>query len=303
VFPRLSDLVNYLFGTRLTFPGYTFGFVSILATGVAFYIGYLELKRRGNNGQIPVDSKKFILYFIGISVLSCLVGMKLFHILDHWDQFTSDPFMVLFPFKGLSYYGGLTFGCIAVIWYAHHKNISHPHALDMLALVNLIGYAIGRLGCQLSGDGCWGIPNTIPKPGWLSFLPDWAWGFSYPHNVVGDGIRMSDCAGKYCFILPGPVFPTPIYEAFLTLVAFIILWSIRKKITIPGWLFSIFLIIYSLMRFFIEFIRVNPKFSILWMTLSQAQYISILAFLTGIASFWYFRWLHRHGNSGQRILG
>jgi phosphatidylglycerol:prolipoprotein diacylglycerol transferase len=292
MFPRFSDLINYLFGTRLSFPGYTYGLIVVFASTAAFFVVYLELKRRGNNGQIPFDSGKLILNIIAITVLSSLAGIKLFHILDHRDQFIRDPFSVLLSFKGLSYYGGLIFGCLGVILYAKHKNISPAHVLDMAALANLIGYGIGRLGCQLSGDGCWGIANTMTKPGWLSFLPDWAWGFRYPHNVMKEGIRIGDCTGEYCFILSGPVFPTPLYESFLALVSFIILWSIRKKITIPGRLFSIFLIIYSISRFFVEFIRVNPKYTFLWISLSQAQYISILAFLTGIFSIWYFRWLY-----------
>jgi phosphatidylglycerol---prolipoprotein diacylglyceryl transferase len=59
------------------------------------------------------------------------------------------------------------------------------------------------------------------------------------------------------------------------------LWSFRKKLS-PGILFAIFLIIYSAARFFIEFIRVNPKFTILQVSLSQAQYISIPVFITGV---------------------
>jgi phosphatidylglycerol:prolipoprotein diacylglycerol transferase len=291
VFPRISDLINYLFDTGIYIPVYTYGFFLVLAFTLAFFIFYLELKRRENKKEIPADSKKLILWFVVVIVLSSLIGLKLFHILDHWRHFLKAPLKQLLSFNGVSFYGGLIFGSIAALIYANKKNISHLRMLDIGAPGILIGYGIGRLGCQLSGDGCWGIPNTIPTPLWLAFLPDWVWGFRYPHNVFNVGIRIENCLGANCFILPGPVFPTPLYESFIAMVSFTILWSIRKKISIPGWIFSYFLILYSISRFFIEFIRINPKYSFIGLTLSQAQYLSIMTFITGIISLWYFRWI------------
>jgi prolipoprotein diacylglyceryl transferase len=209
------------------------------------------------------------------------------------EQFLKDPVSTLISFSGLSFYGGLIFGCVAVLLYSHHKKISLLHALDIAAPAILIGYAIGRLGCQLSGDGCWGIVNVRPQPEWLGFLPGWTWSFQFPHNVVNAGIPIAGCAGTHCNILPLPVFPTSLYESFMALIALIILWTIRKKISTPGWLFAIFLLYYSTSRFLIEFIRVNPKYSFLGMNLSQAQYISVICFMLGVASFWYFRRLRK----------
>ena len=54
----------------------------------------------------------------------------------------------------------------------------------------LLAYGIGRIGCHVSGDGDWGIPNTLPKPGWLSWAPDWIWAYAYPNNVNRVGIRI-----------------------------------------------------------------------------------------------------------------
>jgi phosphatidylglycerol---prolipoprotein diacylglyceryl transferase len=293
MFPYLTDLINYYLGTSTKLPFYTYGFTLVVATIFVFIAVYFELRRKGKNRQIPPDSEKFILTIIVIIVISGLVGLKLFHFLDHPGEFIKDPIGMMTSFSGLSFYGGLIFGCVAVWLYSRHAKIPIFHALDVAAPAILLGYAIGRLGCHFSGDGCWGIVNVSPQPGWLGFLPVWAWGFQYPHNVINAGIPISGCAGTHCNILPQPVFPTPLYEAFMALVAFLILWAIRKKITTPGWLFSIFLVYYSTSRFFIELIRVNPKYSFLGLTLTQAQYISIICFLLGVGSIWYFRWLSR----------
>ncbi len=295
MFPYITDLINYFFGTTLVFPVYTYGFILVAAAILVFYIVFIELKRKEINRQIPPGSRKPILNLIVIIVLSSLAGLKFFQILDHLDQFFRDPLGILVSYNGLSFYGGMIFGCLAVLVYAHCNQIPRSHALDITALALLLGYAIGRLGCQLSGDGCWGTANFSPLPDCLGCLPDWMWGFRYPHNVLNAGIPIAGGKGTHGSILPWPVFPTPLYESFLALISFIILWPNRKKITTPGWLFSIFLITFSTSRFFIEFIRINHKYSLLGMTLSQAQYISIICFLLGIASFWYFSWLHRAG--------
>jgi phosphatidylglycerol:prolipoprotein diacylglycerol transferase len=289
MFPKLSDLFNYWLGTTLVLPVYTYGFMLVLSFCVVFFIAYNELKRKEGIGIIPANSSNLLLNIILITFLSSLAGLKFFHILDHWNMFTNNPVRTLYSFNGLSFYGGLGFGCAAVVLYTSHKKIPPSHTLDIAAPAILIGYAIGRLGCHLSGDGCWGIVNLNPQPGWLGFLPEWAWGFQYPHNVLNAGILIQGCEGTHCHILPRPVFPTPLYESFLALISYIILWSVRKKITTPGWLFSIFLIYYSTSRFFIEFIRVNPKYSFLGLDLSQSQYISVICFVLGIASMWYFR--------------
>jgi phosphatidylglycerol---prolipoprotein diacylglyceryl transferase len=293
MFPYITDLVNYILGTTIFLPVYTYGFMLVVAAFVAFSVVCLELKRRGDKGRIPAGSEKPILTIALVLILSTFAGSKIFHILDHSDQFLHDPLGTLGSFNGLSFYGGLVFGIAAVILYARHHHIPYPDALDMTALAALIGQAIGRLGCHLSGDGCWGIVHVNPKPEWLWFLPGWAWGFRYPHNVLNAGLPIPGCGGTHCCILPWPVFPTSFYESCLALVFFIILWSVRKKITTPGWLFSIFIICYSTSRFFIEFIRVNPKISFAGINLSQSQYISVICFILGITSTWYFRWSDR----------
>ena len=131
----------------------------------------------------------------------------------------------------------------------------------------MLAYGIGRIGCQLSGDGDWGINNLAAKPEWMRFLPDWMWSYNFPHNVIRSGIPMEDCGDKfwepYCYQLANPVWPTAFYEVVMTILIFSLLWSIRKRIKIAGIMFFTYLALNGVERFFIEKIRVNTKYDIL----------------------------------------
>ena len=148
------------------------------------------------------------------------------------------------------------------------------------------------MAARFSGDGDWGIVNLAEKPGWLSWLPDWAWACTYPNNILNEGIRIPGCEGPHCFELAEAVFPTPIYETTMAFTIFLILWSLRKRVKVPGMLFSIYLMFNGMERFFIEKIRVNNVFEFLGMEVTQAEVISTLMFLGGLSLLFYFRRLH-----------
>ena len=177
----------------------------------------------------------------------------------------------------------------AVLIYGKKKGIAPIHAFDACAPAMFAAYGIGRLGCQFSGDGDWGINNLTPKPDWLSFLPDWVWSYQYPGNVIHAGIPIPGCEGSHCTMLEFPVWPTPLYEAVMALSLFAFLWSIRKKIVTPGVMTGIYLILNGIERFFIEKIRINENYHIGSLDITQAEIISVLFFLAGIACIWYFK--------------
>jgi len=185
----------------------------------------------------------------------------------------------------------------------------------------MLAYAVGRIGCQVSGDGDWGILNSayyttpdgkpslsspilyerivtqykqlyLPQFGSLenirhlnvkapSFLPDWLFAYPYPHNVINEGVRITGCDGGYCSQLPIPVFPTPFYETLVCLGLFFVLWSLRKRLKVPGALFAVYLILNGIERFFIEKIRVNTTYSIFGFHPTQAEIISSLLVISG----------------------
>ena len=89
-----------------------------------------------------------------------IFGAKLFDNLEHWDDFWAHPIQSLFSQSGLAFYGGLIVASIAIIWYSIKKKITIKYLVDAAAPALIIAYAIGRIGCQISGDGDWGIYNS-----------------------------------------------------------------------------------------------------------------------------------------------
>jgi phosphatidylglycerol:prolipoprotein diacylglycerol transferase len=211
-----------------------------------------------------------------------LLGAKLFDIFENWSDFLKRPSDYILSAEGLTFYGGLICAAIAIWVYARKHKIGFWHLNDAAAPALMLSYGVGRIGCQVSGDGDWGIPNTRPKP--LSWLPDWMWSYNYPHNVarMDQNNPIPGCEGKFCFELAQPAYPTPFYETVVCLILFFVLWSFRKKLKIPGTLFALYLMLNGLERFFIEKIRVNTRLNLFGFQPTQAEVISTLLFLAGL---------------------
>ncbi|MBX2889362.1 MAG: prolipoprotein diacylglyceryl transferase [Saprospiraceae bacterium] len=224
-----------------------------------------------------------------------ILGAKIFDLFDNWQSFLRDPLGSLLSGGGLAFFGGLVLGFVLVVWYMWRQKIPFWPSADAVAPALTAGYGVGRIGCQLSGDGDWGIVNNAPKPGWLSWMPDSWWATRYPHNVLNDGhtelpnpnVPIENCDWDYCMQLAQPVFPTPFYETMMMVVVFGILWALRKRIQIPGMLFFIYLALIAIERFLIEKIRVNVVHKVLGMELTQAEIISIVLFLVSVGGMVY----------------
>lgn len=268
----------------LSMKGNFFGGV-LVAAAFAYYT-YKEKEK----AKLPKPVTKNIeLYphdlmgnIIMIAAVAGLIGAKIFHNLENWNDFVKSPVESLLSFSGLTFYGGLIVGLIAVYYYSKSNNIKFIHLIDAGAPGLMLAYGIGRIGCQLSGDGDWGIVNLAAKPEWMSFLPDWTWAYKYPHNVLSEGVPIANCLGRHCMELPQAVFPTPLYESVMALLIFAFLWSIRKKIVQPGLMFSIYLVLNGLERFMIEKIRVNTLYNVSGFTFTQAELISSILIILGI---------------------
>ena len=208
------------------------------------------------------------------------LGAKIFHNLENWNDFLKDPIGSLISFSGLTFYGGLICAGAAIIYYAKRKKIKVIHLADAMAPTMMLAYALGRIGCQVSGDGDWGIVNLHPKP--FSWLPDWLWAYQYPHNVINEGIPINGCTGPYCNQLAAPVYPTALYEIIACLVLFFVLWFVRKRIKVAGQMAGLYLVFNGMERFFIEKIRVNTKYESLPFRPTQAELISVVLVIGGI---------------------
>ncbi|MBC7686830.1 MAG: prolipoprotein diacylglyceryl transferase [Aquabacterium sp.] len=274
-----------------------------------------------------------------ISLIFGILGAKLFDNLENWDDFIKHPIERIFSAGGLTFYGGLIAAGIAICVYAKKKGIKLIHLIDSITIAMLLAYAVGRIGCQVSGDGDWGVYNSAyitnnsgqvaeAKPGEfeaklvqhktyflqgavldtgkalptyvtdrksnsletvphryvkaLSFMPVWMVAYNYPQNVNNDGILIPGDTEDHNRVLPSPVFPTPFYETVICTLLFLILWAVRKRITVAGTITGIYFILNGLERFFIEKIRVNNQYHFLGMHPSQAEVISFFLVLTGI---------------------
>lgn len=251
----------------------------ILVAAVFIALKFFELKKKPlakEAKEVLVRPYEMMGNLTFIAAIAGFAGAKIFHHLENLQEFLQDPIgALLSPFSGLTFFGGLICGGGAVLWYAAKYKVNWRIMLDVGAPTMMLAYGIGRMGCHFSGDGDWGIENLNPKPSFLSWLPDWAWAYHYPNNVLG-------------LVLENPVYPTPMYEVFMALGLFLIIWYLRKKTWNAGKLFSIYLVFAGIERFLIEKIRVNPDYHFLGMSFTQAEMISFTFVFLGIGSWIYF---------------
>lgn len=265
-----------------------------------------------------------------IALVVGLAGAKLFDIFENWDGFLKNPSAYIFSGGGLTFYGGLICATIAIVWYARKHKIGIRHLADAIAPSLMIAYAIGRIGCQVSGDGDWGIYNSayrvdtaqhivagtpvdfahtvqlhpdffrnnpdihqasFTRPPALGFLPNWLFAYHFPNNVNDVGITIPGCNDRYCNYLPIPVFPTSLYETVLCSLLFFLLWGLRKRLTPAGSIFALYLVLNGMERFFIEKIRVNNRMDLFGLHPTQAEVIAVGMVLVGLGL-----WIYLHKN-------
>jgi phosphatidylglycerol:prolipoprotein diacylglycerol transferase len=247
---------------------YSFGLMMGIAFIVANYLFTLEIRRR----HLPDELAGTITL---IALVGGVIGSKLFSLLENWDRLVADPMGEIFSASGLTFYGGLIVATVSIYVYIRSKKVPFLKVADSAAPSLIIAYGIGRIGCQLAGDGDYGIPSKLP------------WAMGYPKGTVSTlAAKNPQLAALYHQMFPGdtvpadiPVHPAPVYETLAAFVIFAFLWSIRKKPMAVGMMFAIYLIAAGIERLLVEFIRLNP----LYLGLSQAQWISVGMIALGAA--------------------
>jgi len=233
----------------------TFGLMFALAFLAA---GALIAKRLREIGK-PADWA----YEIGFAALiGGIVGSRLYFIVENWDSVSDDLLGNVFSGSGLVWYGGALGGAIAVLLWAWYRGFLGLALLDLTAPALALGYAIGRCGCQLSGDGDYGKPWDGP------------WAMAYP-----DGTVPTD----------DTVHPTPIYETLAMGLGAWALWQLRDRFR-AGVLFALYLLYAGAERFLIEFVRRNEDTAL---GLTTAQLESLAMMLAGVV--WVYVARSRYG--------
>ena len=262
--------------------------------GAALLFGYYYNIGRRQTATEPVEMDVYPSQRVGPitmrAAIGGLLGAKLFAVIEYWDRFLENPLQELLSGGGLAIYGGLIGGGVAVYLYLHKHKIAVLPTMDAVAPALIVAYGVGRIGCQLSGDGDWGvaIPNGIPERWWL---PDWMYGFDYPHNVLQRGEQIAGCTVEYCSRLTELHYPTPFYETVMAFAIGAVLWGLRKSLTVyPGLLFALYLFLNGVERFFIEYVRINDQYEVLGVLLTQAQLIAIGFMVAGaVMAAWTWR--------------
>jgi phosphatidylglycerol---prolipoprotein diacylglyceryl transferase len=271
-FPYVTDGANAVFGTQWHLPVPTFGIVVLVAVFLSTLVFGKEVARRETLGVVPAGTGSLVNDLVFVGVFVGILGAKVFDLLEHTDELAAHPVNMIFSRNGFSIYGGLCFGTLAAIGLLVRRRVPVLPMLDAAAPAMMLGYAIGRLGCQLSGDGDWGVAADLAlKPTWL---PDWLWAQTYDNNIAGVAIA------------PPGVYPTPLYETAMALVLAWLLWALRSHRHRAGFLFAVYLIFAGFERLLIEKIRINARYSVFDFAVTQAEAISFALVLAGCIAAW-----------------
>jgi phosphatidylglycerol:prolipoprotein diacylglycerol transferase len=208
--------------------------ISIKTFGVTFALGFLAcgfvVARRLRELGKPVDWAYEIVF---AALVGGLVGARGYFVIQNYSQVKHDLIGSIFSGSGLVWYGGAIGGAIGVVAWMRWRKALNLLILDMCATVLALGYGIGRIGCQVSGDGDYGIASKLP------------WAMGYPHGTVPTP--------------PGvTVQPTPTYETLAMCLLAYFLWKLRDRVR-PGAIFGLYLLLSGLERLLVEFVRRNKE--------------------------------------------
>jgi phosphatidylglycerol:prolipoprotein diacylglycerol transferase len=232
----------------------TFG----LCFGLAFVVsGAMTARRLKELGRPPDWAYEMVF----AALIGGLVGARGYWLLTHTSQVSGDVLGSVFGGSGLVWYGGLAGGAAGVLLWAWRKDMLNFELLDMNAPSLAMGYAVGRIGCQISGDGDYGKATDLP------------WGMAYPHGIVPT---------------TEVVHPTPIYETLTMGLGAWALWRLRDAFR-PGVLFAFYFVLVGGERFLVEFLRRNEP---VLGGLTEAQLVSLVMLLAGTV------WLVQAARSG-----
>lgn len=217
-----------------------FGPVAIRYYGLMYFIaamvgGWLlgkEVRRKGVSLS-DEDRWNLIMY----ALLGGILGARIYYVVFNWSYYGRNLSEVPAIWHGgLAIHGGLIGGVLVGIWFVRRHHVSFWQLADAGAPSIILGQAFGRFGNFMNGDAH-GTPTTMP------------WGIIFPPESI---------AGRE--FGPVPLHPVMLYELGFNLMIFAFLWSIRKRPYSDGFLFCLYLILYSIDRFIVSFFRADDLY-------------------------------------------
>jgi phosphatidylglycerol---prolipoprotein diacylglyceryl transferase len=237
-------------------PEIHIGPLDLQTFGICFALGFLAagavVGRRLRELGKPSDWAYEIVF---AALIGGLVGSRLDYVIENWDEVSGDVFGNIFSGTGLVWFGGAVGGALGVILWARWRRWLTAQMLDATSVALALGYAIGRIGCQLSGDGDYGIASDLP------------WAMAYPDGTVPTTEE---------------VHPTPVYETVSMGVVALVLWHLRDRFA-PGVVFGLYLVLAGTERLLVELIRRNDS---VVAGLTLAQLVSLAMLALGAAVLW-----------------
>jgi phosphatidylglycerol:prolipoprotein diacylglycerol transferase len=225
-----------------------------VAVALAFLFGILLVRRGAKQRGINPDSAYDIVL---AAMLGGIIGARIVYVMKNWSEFAQNPLEIFATWQGgLVFYGGLIGGTLAVLLaIVRIRRLPMGKVADIVAPALALGSAIGRLGCFCNGC-CYGKQTGVP----------WA-------------ITFTDSASA-ASPLGTPLHPTQLYEfSYNILILAVLLWA-EKRFKSDGLLFWLFITLYGLFRFIVEFFRTNP---VAFAGMSASQIFSALMFVVGIS--------------------
>jgi phosphatidylglycerol:prolipoprotein diacylglycerol transferase len=233
-------------------PELHIGPVTLQTFGICFGVGFIAAgavaARRLRELALPPD---WAYEMIFAALIGGLVGARVDYLIQNWDKVSHDLLGSLFSGSGLVWLGGVLGGAIGVLLWSRWRRWGGLQLLDLATVPLALGYAIGRIGCQLSGDGDYGKVSDLP------------WAMAYPHGTVPTDQRVQ---------------PTPVYETLAMGLLALLLWRLRDRLR-PGLAFALWLVLSGLERLLVEFIRRNPEEAL---GLTLPQLISVPMIVVGL---------------------
>lgn len=232
-------------------PEIDIGPLTLQTFGIMFALSFLFagllLRKRFKELGKPGD---WAFELILVALIGGLVGARVNFMIEHWSSVQNDLLGTIFSGSGLTWYGGLIGGVVAATLWARYRHFLNLKLLDAASPSLALGYAIGRIGCQVSGDGDYGVAWDGP------------WAMSYPNGTVPTDQL---------------VHPAPVYEMLAMFLVAWLLWKLRKRVR-PGGLFALYLILAGVERLLVEFIRRNED---VLLGMTEAQIVSLVMIAAG----------------------